>query len=149
MSYEGAWRPSSDRPGLRGWRSSSGSTRSLRQVTGCPIGWRPRGGQSVFGTAGERSRQSTWTALAAVEPDIVIVALCGFDLPRTLAEWAAFKPPVGLQATPAWRRGQVWAIDGSAYASRPGPRLIEGVEILSSVVRDRGDQRAVRLSNPG
>ncbi len=94
---------------------------------------------------GERSRQSSWEALAAADPDVVVLGLCGFDLPRSLDEWSAFEPPGPLTRTKAWRDGQIWAIDGSAYVSRPGPRLVDGVEILAAVLAARSDPRARRL----
>ncbi|MEP6469445.1 MAG: hypothetical protein ABJC24_06700 [Chloroflexota bacterium] len=94
---------------------------------------------------GERSRESSWGAVAAADPDVVVLGLCGFDLPRTLDEWSAFEPPEPLTRTKAWRDGQIWAIDGSAYVSRPGPRLVDGVEILAAVLAGRPDPRAIRL----
>jgi iron complex transport system substrate-binding protein len=103
------------------------------------------GGDAVFGTPGERSREATWETLAATRPDAVVLALCGFDLPRTLDEWAAFEAPAPLRTTPAGADAQLWAIDGSAYVSRPGPRLVDGVEILAGILRGASDTRAVRL----
>ena len=103
------------------------------------------GGTSVIGQAGERSRETTWEALAESRPDVVVLGLCGFDLSRTLAEWAAFQVPDALAQTPAWRDGELWAVDGSAYVSRPGPRLVDGVEILAGILAGRADSRAVRL----
>jgi iron complex transport system substrate-binding protein len=99
------------------------------------------GGVSVIGQAGERSRQSSWEALAATDPEVVVLGLCGFDLPRTLEEWAAFELPVVLGA-------EVWAIDGSAYVSRPGPRLVDSVEVLAAILAGRPDARAERLTRP-
>jgi iron complex transport system substrate-binding protein len=103
------------------------------------------GGDAVFGTPGERSREATWEVVAESRPDVVVLGLCGFDLPRTLDEWAAFEAPAALRATPAWAAAQLWAIDGSAYVSRPGPRLVDGVEILAGILRGASDTRAVRL----
>lgn len=103
------------------------------------------GGLSVIGQAGERSREATWTALAETRPELVVLGLCGFDLPRSLGEWAAFEVPDTLTRTPAWRDRELWAIDGSAYVSRPGPRLVDGVEILAAIFAGRPDARAVRL----
>ena len=103
------------------------------------------GGISVIGEAHEPSREATWRALAEREPDVVVLGLCGFDLPRTLNEWDAFEVPRDLQQTRAWRSGELWAIDGSAYVSRPGPRLVDGVEILAAILSGRPDGRAVRL----
>lgn len=96
---------------------------------------RAAGGDSVIGRAGERSRETSWEALAAADPDVVVLGLCGFDLARSLEEWATFDPPTALRETRAWRRGEVWTIDGSAYVSRPGPRLVDGIEILAGVLR--------------
>lgn len=103
------------------------------------------GGVSVIGEAGERSRESSWDALAAADPHVVVLGLCGFDLPRSLEEWATFDAPEPLTRTRAWRDGQIWAIDGSAYVSRPGPRLVDGAEVLSAILAGRPDPRAVRL----
>jgi iron complex transport system substrate-binding protein len=103
------------------------------------------GGVSVIGQMGERSRQASWEDLAGADPEVVVLGLCGFDLDRTVDEWAAFNPPESLRGTRAWSRGEVWAIDGSAYVSRPGPRLVDGVEVLSNIVAGRSDDRAVRL----
>jgi iron complex transport system substrate-binding protein len=103
------------------------------------------GGVSVLGHAGERSREGTYEALAAGDPEVVVLGLCGFDLPRTLEEWGTFGIPDAFRQTRAWREGEVWAIDGSAFVSRPGPRLVDGVEILSVILRRGEDPRAVRL----
>ena len=104
------------------------------------------GGRSVIGQAHERSREATWEALGEAQPEVLVLGLCGFDLPRTLAEWASFEVPDALTRTPAWQDRELWAIDGSAYVSRPGPRLVDGVEILSAILAGRSDGRAVRLS---
>ena len=104
------------------------------------------GGVSVIGQAGERSRESSWEALAAADPEAMVLGLCGFDLPRSLEEWAAFEVPEPLTRTRAWQAGELWAIDGSAYVSRPGPRLVDGVEALAAVLGGLPDGRAQRLA---
>lgn len=103
------------------------------------------GGSSVVGTAGARSVASSWEALAEADPDVVILGLCGFDLARTRAEWASFDPPPALRSTRAWAEGEVWALDGSAYVSRPGPRLVDGVEIMADILHGAAGDRALRL----
>lgn len=103
------------------------------------------GGQSVLGTGGERSVEGDWEAVAAADPEVVVLGLCGFDLDHSLAEWSAFEAPEALRSTTAWRDGQVWALDGSAYVSRPGPRLVDGIEILAVILAGRPDPRAVRI----
>ena len=103
------------------------------------------GGESVIGQAGERSRESSWAAVAASDPEIMVLGLCGFDLARTLDEWRAVTPPAELVGTRAQSAGQIWAIDGSAYVSRPGPRLVAGVEIMASILSGSADDRAIRV----
>jgi iron complex transport system substrate-binding protein len=104
------------------------------------------GGLAVIGEAGERSREASWDSLAEAEPHVIVLGLCGFDLERTLEEWSSFDPPEPMKRTPAWRTGEVWAIDGSAYVSRPGPRLVDGVEVLAGVLAGLPDYRAVRMA---
>jgi len=105
------------------------------------------GGRSVFGLPGARSAEATWTILAEAKPDIIVLGLCGFDLRRTIAEWSTWRPSAALRDTPAWADREIWAIDGSAYVSRPGPRLVDGVEVLSAIFRGQPDARAIRLPN--
>jgi len=104
------------------------------------------GGASVIGWAGEPSREVAWSAVAEADPEVVVLGLCGFDLDKSLREWASFGPPEPLTATTAWRDGELWAIDGSAYVSRPGPRLVDGIEILAAVLAGRHDDRAANLA---
>jgi iron complex transport system substrate-binding protein len=104
------------------------------------------GGRPVIGWAGEPSRELSWTAVAEADPEVVVLGLCGFDLPTSLHEWASFRPPEPLTSTTAWRTGALWAIDGSAYVSRPGPRLVDGVEVLAAVLAGRPDARAAELT---
>jgi len=103
------------------------------------------GGKPVIGWRGEPSRETAWEAFAATDPEVVVLGLCGFDLTTSIAEWVAFEPPKALTATSAWRDGELWAIDGSAYVSRPGPRLVDGVEVIGMILAGHPDGRAVRL----
>jgi len=88
------------------------------------------GGEDVGGTAGERSRARPWSELAALAPDIVVVALCGFDVERARSELANVTDP---DAAPILAR-HTEVIDGNAYTSRPGPRLVEAAELLSRLM---------------
>jgi iron complex transport system substrate-binding protein len=108
------------------------------------------GGEPVIGWAGEPSRELAWSAVADTDPEVIVLGLCGFDLTTSLREWASFMPPGPLTATTAWGDGELWAIDGSAYVSRPGPRLVDGIEILAAVLAGRPDARAAKLTRePG
>jgi iron complex transport system substrate-binding protein len=83
------------------------------------------GGAEVLGRAGEPSFRTTWSDVAARLPELVVLAPCGFDRERTLAEAAAVG---GLPKCPAV------AVDANAYFSRPGPRVAEGVELLATLL---------------
>jgi iron complex transport system substrate-binding protein len=91
------------------------------------------GGVDALTTAGTPSRRATWQEIAAYAPEIVVVMPCGFDLDRTLREAARTEWPPQWYELPAVGRGKVWAVNGSAYFNRPGPRLFTGVEILAEL----------------
>jgi iron complex transport system substrate-binding protein len=93
--------------------------------------WTPQlielaGGRDLLGFAGEHSEQLPWEALEAAKPEVVVCIPCGYDGPRALAEAEQFTGrlrAIGAQ--------QVVAFDASAYFSRPGPRLVDGLETLA------------------
>jgi iron complex transport system substrate-binding protein len=85
------------------------------------------GGQDVGSVPGEPSRPRSWVELAALVPDVVVVALCGFDVPRARTELAA----VRSDAAAAVLGRRVAVIDGNAYTSRPGPRLVDAAAVLA------------------
>jgi iron complex transport system substrate-binding protein len=89
------------------------------------------GGTEVAGMSGEPSHRMRWTDVAALEPDVVILAPCGFDLDRTLTEVVTLDLSANLLGTPARRESRVFAVDANAHFSRPGPRLVDGVELLA------------------
>jgi iron complex transport system substrate-binding protein len=96
--------------------------------------WTPQliemaGGEDVLGFAGEPSRRITWEEVAAAQPEVVIVMPCGYDAARALVEAEDFGD--ALRAVGA---DQVVAVNASAYFSRPGPRLIDGLELLAHIL---------------
>lgn len=90
------------------------------------------GGQDVGGSAGQPSRPRPWGELLALAPDLVVVGLCGFDETRARAELAGVTDPDARTLLDLPRR--VAVIDGNAYTSRPGPRLVDAAEILSRLM---------------
>jgi len=82
------------------------------------------GGADVLGTAGARSREIGWNDVVAARPDIVIAMPCGWDARRAAREAEALGP-IGA--------ARIVGVDGAAYFSRPGPRLVDGVELLASI----------------
>jgi iron complex transport system substrate-binding protein len=96
--------------------------------------WTPQlvemaGGEDVLGFAGERSETATWEQVAAAEPEVVVVMPCGYDADQSLEQAEAYAPQ--LASLGAQR---VVAVNASAYFSRPGPRLVDGVELLAHVL---------------
>jgi iron complex transport system substrate-binding protein len=92
------------------------------------------GGRDVASNSGEPSRRLTWPEVAALDPEVVLLAPCGFDLDRTLAETDPDSLRRELGETTARREGKVFAVDANAYFSRPGPRLVDGVDLLAHVL---------------
>ena len=93
------------------------------------------GGQAVLGQAGQPSARTTWDDVIASKPDIIIAAPCGFDLDQASAEANALLPTrQGWETLPAVQAGRVYAVNANAYYSRPGPRVIDGLELLASLI---------------
>jgi iron complex transport system substrate-binding protein len=101
--------------------------------------WNPElvhlaGGAEVLGQEGRPSRTLSWREAAAASPDVVVIACCGFDLERTMVDVAALDHVPEWRALPAVRKGRVSVIDGSQYFSRPGPRLVDSLELLAHAI---------------
>jgi len=92
---------------------------------------RRAGGWELLGPAGERSVETSWERLREVDPEMLLLMPCGFDARRTLSEWQRAAKPDWLDELQAIREERVFALDGSSYFSRPGPRVVEGVELLA------------------
>ncbi len=86
------------------------------------------GGIDVLATPGEHSVVKTLEQVRAADPEIILVAPCGYDLPRAIVEAERL---LGLPDW-QWAKGrQVFALDANAFASRPGPRLVDGIEVMA------------------
>jgi iron complex transport system substrate-binding protein len=92
------------------------------------------GGWELLGQEGGPSVETTWDAVREVEPEIVVLMPCGFDLAETVAEWGRTPRPAGWAGLRAVRDGRVFAVDGSGLFSRPGPRVIDGIEVLAELI---------------
>jgi iron complex transport system substrate-binding protein len=92
------------------------------------------GGVNLFGEAGQHSPWMTWDALAAADPDVIVIAPCGFDLSRTEREiyWMTERP--GWNNLRAVQTGRVYLADGNQYFNRPGPRVVETLQILVAML---------------
>jgi iron complex transport system substrate-binding protein len=132
-----------------GTRSGGGVRVALLEWTDPPFApghWLPEmvtvaGGVNVLGVAGERSRAISWSEVAAAEPEVVVSAPCGFGLDGAseLTEQLMGELPAGIP---------VWAVDANGYFARPGPRLVDGIEVLAAIVHgdtpDPAIERRVR-----
>ncbi len=93
------------------------------------------GGRPGLGVAGEVSRRVSWGDVIAFAPEVLVLTPCGFDLDRAAAEAEAILPRrTGWSALPAVRNGRVYAVDGNAYFSRPGPRIVDSLELLARLI---------------
>ena len=104
----------------------------------CSGHWNPEiieraGGREVVGKAGEASRRITWDEVADARPEVVILSLCGFTVDRAEAELRAFADRPEWRSLAAGCDGRIALVDGSAYFSRPGPRLETSLRIAGAV----------------
>ena len=91
------------------------------------------GGIICLGQKGVPSTTVAWQDIVASQPDVVVLACCGYDVKRTLEDVKLANANASWKALPAVRRGKVYAVDGSAYFNRPGPRIIDSLEILANL----------------
>jgi len=94
------------------------------------------GGDPVLATAGEKSVRLEWQQILEVDPEVLVVMPCGFGLDAAVSQYRETDFPPEWSNISAVRSGRVYAVDGNAYFSRPGPRLVDGLEILDAVVRE-------------
>ena len=98
--------------------------------------WNPElvrlaGGIESLGVEGTQSRTLTWDEVLAAQPDVVFIACCGFEVARTMQDVARLYDTPQWRELPAVRNGRVHVADGSQYFNRPGPRLVDSLEILA------------------
>ncbi|HEU4326228.1 MAG TPA: cobalamin-binding protein [Roseiflexaceae bacterium] len=93
------------------------------------------GGTPGLGIAHTDSRRVSWSDVIAFAPEVMVVSPCGFDLRRALDEALRVLPyRAGWEALPAVRAGRVSVVDGNAYFSRPGPRIVDSLELLARLI---------------
>jgi iron complex transport system substrate-binding protein len=108
------------------------------------------GGDPAFGRAGDRSVTTTAAEIKAYAPEVIVLIPCGYYKEDILRQLPDAHLPEGWNDLPAVKAGQVWATDATSYFSRPGPRVVEGAEILARILHPEqfgppDDAQAVRV----
>jgi iron complex transport system substrate-binding protein len=126
----------------------------------CSGHWGPElveiaGGQDSLGRRHQPSMQIDWQQVLDARPEIIVLALCGYDIDRARRDYELLKRFPGFDSIPAASSGQVYAVNASAYFARPGPRIVDSLEILAGilhptefhefVLRGPGDARVVQI----
>lgn len=111
------------------------------------------GGQEVFQRVGLPSTRVTPEDVVRQAPEVIILAPCGFHVDAVEQEAAKVKVFPGWEDLPAVKAAEVWAVDASSYFSRPGPRLVEGIELMASILHPEifgvPDRDRARRVTPG
>jgi iron complex transport system substrate-binding protein len=98
------------------------------------------GGVDILAISGRKSAVIAWEQVVQASPDVIILMPCGFSIDQTLREMDRVTRQNGWHDLPAVRRGEVYAVDGPAFFNRPGPRLVDGAELLARLFHpDRFD----------
>ena len=92
------------------------------------------GGDNLLGHAGAHSDQAEWSALAGLDPDVLLLMPCGYGLEASAADADRHAEQLALVAPRAIESGRAFVVDGSAYMNRSGPRVIDGVELLAGLL---------------
>ena len=94
------------------------------------------GGTDVLASPGQKSERVTWDTVAASAPDVALLLPCGLSLDEVVHEAGSLADRPEWRDLPAVRNGAVWALDANAWFSRPGPRLLDGIDALRAILAD-------------
>jgi len=105
----------------------------------CSGHWGPElveiaGGLDSLGRMHEPSAQVNWREVIDTHPEIMVLALCGYDIERSRRDYKVLRSFPGFDSLPAAYRGEIYLVDASAYFARPGPRIVESLEILAGIL---------------
>jgi len=92
------------------------------------------GGKNLLTKPHEMSRRIEWKDVLKADPDVLIIAPCGFDISRAKKEMIGIKRRTGFRGIRAVRENNCYFVDANAYLTRPGPRIVDGVEILAEII---------------
>jgi iron complex transport system substrate-binding protein len=104
----------------------------------CSGHWGPElveiaGGYDPLGSKHQPSIQIRWQEGLDAHPDIIVLALCGYDIDRARRDYEILRRFPGFDSLPAAQCGEIYVVNGSAYFARPGPRIVDSLEILAGI----------------
>lgn len=92
------------------------------------------GGKMLFAQKAKASQHVTWDEILQVNPDVLILAPCGFTIERTIQEQSLITKRDSFTSLQAYKKNKIFFIDGNSYLTRPGPRIVDGVEIIAEIL---------------
>jgi iron complex transport system substrate-binding protein len=92
------------------------------------------GGFEGLGNLGRPSQKISWNRVVDYQPEIIVLSPCGFDLKGVIAESHVLSSYLGWDKIPAYKDSRIYAVNASAYFSRPGPRIVDGLELLAHII---------------
>ncbi|WP_237073473.1 cobalamin-binding protein [Mucilaginibacter mali] len=95
------------------------------------------GGTPVLAANGKHSPYVKWDDIAAADPDIIVLMPCGFSMDRTLREVSILLQQPGFNALKAVKNNRLYITDGNHYFNRPGPRIVDSIEILAEIINPK------------
>jgi iron complex transport system substrate-binding protein len=126
----------------------------------CSGHWSPElveiaGGHDPLGRKHQPSARIEWQQVLDARPEIIVLALCGYDIDRARRDYKVLRGFLDFDSLPAARRREIYLVDASAYFARPGPRIVDSLEILAGILhpeefpefasRGPDDPRVVRV----
>jgi iron complex transport system substrate-binding protein len=108
----------------------------------CSGHWEPElveiaGGRDSLGRKHRPSAQVEWQEVVEARPEIMVLVLCGYDIDRARHDYKVLRSFAGFDSLPAAHRGEIYLVDASAYFARPGPRIVDSLEILAGILHPR------------
>jgi iron complex transport system substrate-binding protein len=118
----------------------------------CSGHWGPElveiaGGQDLLGRKHQPSTQVDWRKVLDTRPEIIVLALCGYDIDRARQDYELLRRFSGFDSLPAACSGEIYLMNASAYFARPGPRIVDSLEILAGILRPREFPEFVSLGS--
>ena len=95
------------------------------------------GGHDPLGRKHQPSAQIDWQKVLDARPEIIVLALCGYNVDRAQHDYELLREFPGFDSLPAARSGEIYLVNASAYFARPGPRVIDSIEILAGILHPK------------